>query len=432
MDRTTHPFAPEEVMAYLDGELSPERAAAAAAHLEQCTECRTLAADLRGVSRQLAAWQVQAPADTMTESAVRAAAAPLYAMETPKPGKRAEEQPARKRRGMRLLLWGGVFATATLLLLAISAPNLLRSRSSSGRWMDESAYRSPGAASPVAEAPSRSSPDDLARTYAPSNFDGARSEASGAMSKGGAAAGQSPAEKSGPMIVRRASLAILTKEFQAARATLENLVRAHQGYFGQLGVSAPANAGRTLVATVRVPAAQLDPMLAELRQLGRVEQESQTADDVTRQHADLAARLANARETEKRLIEILRERTGKVGDVLDVEREIASVRGQIEQMDAERKTLENRVPYASIELRLTEEYKQSLETPAPSLSTRIHNAAVEGFRSAADLVIGLLLLVLNAGPTLLLLAALFAWPMWQVVRWIRRRLLAAATPSAAS
>jgi anti-sigma factor RsiW len=34
-----HPIAQEELMAYLDGELSPDRAATAAGHLEHCREC---------------------------------------------------------------------------------------------------------------------------------------------------------------------------------------------------------------------------------------------------------------------------------------------------------------------------------------------------------------------------------------------------------
>jgi len=173
-----------------------------------------------------------------------------------------------------------------------------------------------------------------------------------------------------------------------------------------------------------VPAAQLDAVLVELRKLGRVENENQSADDVTREFADLTARLANARETEKRLVEIQRERTGKVSDILQVEQQISRTRQQIEQMDAERKTMENQVRYASVDLRVIEEYKQSLETPAPSLGTRINNAAVDGFRGAADLVLGLLLWLLSAGPTLLVLGAFVAWPAWWLVRRLRRRFFA--------
>ena len=53
--KTSHLIEEEELMAYVDGELSPRRAGAVAAHLEGCTECRDAAADLREVSQQLAA-----------------------------------------------------------------------------------------------------------------------------------------------------------------------------------------------------------------------------------------------------------------------------------------------------------------------------------------------------------------------------------------
>ncbi len=48
-------------MAYLDGELPVNRATVAAAHLEGCTECQSLASDVRGVSRRLCAWEIEVP-----------------------------------------------------------------------------------------------------------------------------------------------------------------------------------------------------------------------------------------------------------------------------------------------------------------------------------------------------------------------------------
>ena len=41
-----HPIEAEELMAYLDGELAPDQAAIAAAHLETCMECQQIATDL--------------------------------------------------------------------------------------------------------------------------------------------------------------------------------------------------------------------------------------------------------------------------------------------------------------------------------------------------------------------------------------------------
>ena len=475
MDRTTHAFTPEEVMAYLDGELSPERATEAAAHLEHCGECRAVAAELRGVSRQLSGWQVESAPDSLVESAVRGAAAPAPFPSTKgdNAAKGGEKKETRWLLPRGLVWWGSAFAVAALLLFAVGIPTLHRS-SELAREAQRNAEKMAAKTGPApidqisALPPAGPEPRpangratmgpikknrDAKAGYAGSSAAAQESrttnetaatalmmkdrEAQAARADRNAIAPQagslgklsaSPAS-SGPMIIRNASLGLLTKEFDSARAAMENLMRTHQGYFGELNVAAPPNAGRSLTATLRVPAAQLDPVLVELRKLGKVEQENQSADDVTGQYVDLKARLANAQETEKRLGEILRERTGKVADVLDVEREISGVRQQIEQMEAQRKNMENQVQYASVDLRITEEYKQSLETPAPSLGTRIHNAAVDGFLGAADLVIGFLLFMLNAGPTLLLLAAMFAWPVWLGARWLRRRCGLAASTS---
>ena len=60
MNKIIHPIEPEELMAYLDGELTTDRATAAAAHLGECAECQNLVAELRSVSQNLKTWKVEA------------------------------------------------------------------------------------------------------------------------------------------------------------------------------------------------------------------------------------------------------------------------------------------------------------------------------------------------------------------------------------
>ena len=61
MNKLIHPIEPEELMAYLDGELTADRATATAAHLGECTECQSVVADLRSVSQNLKVWKVEPP-----------------------------------------------------------------------------------------------------------------------------------------------------------------------------------------------------------------------------------------------------------------------------------------------------------------------------------------------------------------------------------
>ena len=61
MSTNRHPIEQEELMTYLDGELPADQAAEALSHLELCPDCETLAADFRGLSQELVAWEVEAP-----------------------------------------------------------------------------------------------------------------------------------------------------------------------------------------------------------------------------------------------------------------------------------------------------------------------------------------------------------------------------------
>ncbi len=68
MSTSTHPIVPEEVMAFLDGELSEAGAHVVSSHLQQCAECNAIAEKFRGTSRSLAQWSVPAVSKAMEES----------------------------------------------------------------------------------------------------------------------------------------------------------------------------------------------------------------------------------------------------------------------------------------------------------------------------------------------------------------------------
>jgi Domain of unknown function (DUF4349) len=157
-------------------------------------------------------------------------------------------------------------------------------------------------------------------------------------------------------------------------------------------VRTPQGAARTLQASLRIPAPQLGAALNELKSLGRVEGETQNGEEVTQQHADLVARLKNSRETEQRLQDVLRTRTGKVKDVLEVEQE----------------------------MKLAEEYKAQLNTPAPSVLMQLRNASINGLRNAFESLLALVLFLAESGPSLLLWLGLVGIPAWCLWRRYRR------------
>ncbi len=59
MNAAKHEFQPEEVMAFLDGELSPERATALSQHLKDCKECSEVAAGFKNIGQKLSTWMIE-------------------------------------------------------------------------------------------------------------------------------------------------------------------------------------------------------------------------------------------------------------------------------------------------------------------------------------------------------------------------------------
>jgi hypothetical protein len=216
-----------------------------------------------------------------------------------------------------------------------------------------------------------------------------------------------------PSIIRTATLRLVARDFNTARASVESIVAQSAGFIDQITVNGAPGAARTLTGSLRVPTTSMSDALARLRQLGPVTEDTQGSEDVTDQLVDLDARLANARATEQRLNDILKNRTGRLSDVLQVEREISRVRLEIEQMDAQHVNMGRRVSYATITLEIDEIRRAGLESSPLSLGTRLRVAAADGLESALEGIVGAVLLVLRAGPAALLWlgAGIFAWTL---------------------
>jgi len=418
MNKIIHPIEPEKLMAYLDGELTADRARATAAHLGECAECQGLVVELREVSQDLKTWTVKAP-----DSAIPPAVANALAENRPESRKvfPAHQRSWREVLGQRWLTVWRVGALATILLLAFGIPRLNRrsTKYAYSKPHETVLLVTPETPEAIAGGGGGGGGGDRDKLETFAKLQSAPPVKFKAEQHNQSSEEHGPIAN-GPMIIRTAQLSLITKEFDKVRVNLEAILKRHRGYFGELKVGGSTGSGRTLTATLRVPADQLDATLTEVKTLGRVESESQGGQDVTSQYVDLQARLANARNTEQRLTDLLRNRTGKLSDVLEVEQELDRVRGEIEQMEAERKNMANQVSYATLNATISEDYKAQLQVVPPSASTRLSNAAVEGYRSMVDGVVSLALFLLSTGPSLLLWGAFLFLPARLVWKKMRR------------
>lgn len=415
-----HPVEAEELQAYLDNELAAERRASLEQHLVACVDCRRLLDDLRQVSATLQAWQVEPAPPHLQAPSVQAGEQRGFAF-----------APERRRVAWRLVAAFGGVAAAVLLLVSISIPNLMRSRMSQQVVLKEEKpsglVRTPAkpAPPPPASTPARgySRPAETSLDkQAGGKADLVSELRVGEEYERGRTAKMAAAENASPrqMLAREVSLILSVKDFDVAKQSLLAAVERAGGYVAHSASAETPGQPRRADLVVRIPVTQLSAVLETLRGLGRVTHEQQSGEEVTAQYVDLQARTHNARATEERLVRVLAERTGKVKDILEVEREIARVREEIERMDAQGKHLESRVSLATVQVALVEEFEARLEPTPVGAGTRIRNAFVEGYQNFVAMFVGLVVFLGRQGLNLLFWGGL-AWLGW---RGIRARVLA--------
>ena len=135
------------------------------------------------------------------------------------------------------------------------------------------------------------------------------------------------------LIVRTGQASIEVDSLEPAMAELRRLAQRAGGFVADASVQSGRDQLRQATLEIKVPAARFDELTAGLQPLGRLEFVNVRREDVSEEFVDLTARVANGRRLEERLIELLRTRTGKLQDVLTVERELARVREEIERME---------------------------------------------------------------------------------------------------
>lgn len=214
-----------------------------------------------------------------------------------------------------------------------------------------------------------------------------------------------------PLIQHAAEVAVTTKEFARSRTKLEEILEQHHGYAAKLRMVGQPS-GSTLTATLRVPSAEFNGVVTDLKTLGNVQREEQAADEITAQRADLDARLRTAQNSLARLKDAL-EQGWKAGNPSDIQRQLANVSAEIARLEAEKSATERRVLFSQVLFSLQEEI-----TPAAvSFSAQLRNAAAEGFSEALSDLTAIVLFVIGRGPAILLWVVLLYFPS----RWLWRR-----------
>ncbi|HHW91482.1 MAG TPA: DUF4349 domain-containing protein [Firmicutes bacterium] len=163
-------------------------------------------------------------------------------------------------------------------------------------------------------------------------------------------------------IIKRAHLTIVVEDLERDFEQIVTLVE-EAGGFVQSSSTWENDRQRSSHLTVRVPVDKFSQLLAQLEDMGRVEGRELEGQDVTTEYVDTEARLRNLERQEERFLEIL-DRADTVEDILNIERELERVRGEIESLTARLKSLDDLTSLSTIDIEL-KQLKVSAERIAP-------------------------------------------------------------------
>jgi hypothetical protein len=155
-------------------------------------------------------------------------------------------------------------------------------------------------------------------------------------------------------LIRTGQVSLEVKLFDEAFAKLQRIASENGGYIADIKANRQDQGRASGTVVVRVQPNRYFQSLDALRTIGKVEHEGVNTQDVTREYADLEARLTNKRRLEARMRELLSTRAAKMGDLLEAEQQLSQVTEQIEQMEGQKRYFQQMVSMSTITVELHE------------------------------------------------------------------------------
>lgn len=213
------------------------------------------------------------------------------------------------------------------------------------------------------------------------------------------------------MVIRTAVASVKVDSLEPALSALRQLAARVGGFVANAAIQSGQGQLRSATVEVKIPAARFDEAVAGLEPIGQLESSKVQADDVGEEYVDVTARMENARRLERRLIDLLATRTGKLADVLEVEQSLARVREEIERYEGRLRYLRAHTAMSTLTVYVHE--------PLPIVGSAGTSVMGEAFRQAWRNFVMFLAVFVQALGVIIPLGALAA-AGWLVTRRWRR------------
>jgi hypothetical protein len=210
------------------------------------------------------------------------------------------------------------------------------------------------------------------------------------------------------MLIRTGNAVIEVDSLEIAISEVRLLAQRMGGFIANTSMQTGQGQIRSATLELKIPAGRFDETVNGLPPLGKVEAVNEHSEDVGEEFVDLTARMTNSKRLEERLISLLATRTGKLEDVLAVERELARVREEIERYEGRLRYLRTRAAISTLSITVHE--------PRPLVGNNPGRSVMgEAFRNAWRNFVRFMAGLIEAMGILIPLAvlALVGWLLWR-------------------
>jgi hypothetical protein len=221
-------------------------------------------------------------------------------------------------------------------------------------------------------------------------------------------------------IIRNANMTMEVNSTTETQHRVTSIAESHGGFVvtsesKQREDADPNRRTLDIKLVVRVPAAQFGVALDEIRGLAtNVREENITGQDVTEEFIDLEARIRSQRALELQFLEIMKQ-AHKVEDALEVQRQLAEVRSDIEKLEGRKRFLENRSSLSTITVNIEAPRQMTVSTTGFGRELR------DTVSDAVDLGAALILFLIRFVIVMIPVTLFVLLPLGLVVRYLVRR-----------
>ena len=209
-------------------------------------------------------------------------------------------------------------------------------------------------------------------------------------------------------IIKKAVIRFETNDLESTFSQIQKAIIANKGTVQNDSEGKEYdNIYRNLI--VRIPSQNFDAFIQSISKgVSYFERKEISSENVTEQYIDLNSRLKTKRKLEDRYLEILQKAT-KISEILEIEKQISTIREEIEAKEGQLKYLESRVAESTVTI---EFYKTVAEKEGvkASYGSKIITAIKTGFFELS----GFLISIISVWPFILIICV--------IVYFIRRRI----------